>query len=73
MNKTRRVGSISCGLLLIVFGTLFFLHIFMPFINLTLIMKLWPLILIAIGTEMLVANIRMKRSEERRVGKECRL
>ena len=60
--RTRRVGSITCGILMIVFGGLFLVHMFYPPLSLGLIMKLWPVILIALGCEMLISNVR--RGEE---------
>lgn len=61
--KVRRVGSITCGILMIFFGILFMVHMFYPPLSLEIIMKLWPLILIALGGEMIASNIR--RSEDR--------
>ncbi len=54
--KTRRVGSISCGVLLVVFGILFIIKIFVPFISYANIMRFWPVILISLGVEMLLSN-----------------
>lgn len=62
--RVRRVGSITCGILMIVFGGLFMVHMFYPALSLALIMKLWPLILIALGSEMLIANIRRGEGQE---------
>ncbi len=54
--RTRRVGSITCGALLILFGILFFLHLFLPVITYRIIFDLWPLILIFLGVEILLSN-----------------
>lgn len=62
--RVRRVGSITCGILMIVFGVLFMVHMFYPALSLALIMKLWPLILIALGSEMLISNIRRGDGQE---------
>lgn len=62
--RVRRVGSITCGMLMIVFGGLFMVHMFYPALSLALIMKLWPLILIALGSEMLISNIRRGDGQE---------
>ncbi len=62
--KTRRVGSITCGLLMILFGSLFLVHMFLPALSLGVIMKLWPLILIALGCEMLISNVRKGDDQE---------
>lgn len=60
--RERRVGSITCGTLMIVFGILFMVHMFYPPLSLGTIMKLWPLILIALGVEMIAAS--RKREED---------
>lgn len=62
--RVRRVGSITCGMLMIVFGGLFLVHMFYPPLSLSLIMKLWPLILIALGCEMLLSNVRRGEEQE---------
>lgn len=54
--KTRRVGSITCGCVLILFGILFFVHMFVPGLSYEMIFHLWPLILILLGIEILAAN-----------------
>ena len=54
--KNRRVGSITCGIVLIVFGMLFLLHMVLPMVSYTFIFRFWPLILIFLGIEILVSN-----------------
>lgn len=54
--KTRRVGAITCGIILVVLGLLCLIHIFYPALRYEYILRGWPLILILIGAEMLVAN-----------------
>lgn len=60
--KTRRVGSITCGILLIGFGILFLLHMLVPAVTYLFIFRLWPLILIVLGVEMMISNIRLKET-----------
>ena len=62
--RTRRVGSISCGILMIFFGILFMVHMFYPSLSLEVIMRLWPLILIGLGGELIASNIRKGEDEE---------
>lgn len=62
--RTRRVGTITCGSILIIFGILFLTHMFYPALSLGFIMKLWPVILIALGLEMVIANMKYKSEEE---------
>lgn len=54
--RMRRVGSFTCGILLILFGGLFLLRLFVPMITYTFILHLWPLILIFLGVEVLLSN-----------------
>lgn len=54
--KVRRVGSITCGMLLIVFGILFALHFFLPALSYEKIFCFWPCLLIMLGAEMLLSN-----------------
>lgn len=52
----------TCGVLLIVFGILFVAKIFVPVISYEIILRLWPIILISLGVEMLLSN--RKTSED---------
>ena len=56
--RTHRVGSITTGFAFIAFGVLFILHLFLSVISYDVIFKLWPLILIGLGVEVLVSNLR---------------
>ena len=62
--RIRKVGSITCGMVRIIFGGMFLVHMFYPPLSLSLIMKLWPLVLIALGCEMLLANARKGEEQE---------
>lgn len=61
--KIRRIGSITCGGLLVLFGILFLLHIFLPMLSYRLIFQLWPLILVSLGVEMLLSNRKSKEQQ----------
>ena len=56
--RTHRVGSITAGLSMIVFGVLFILHLFIGALDYTMIFKLWPLMIIGLGVELLISNYR---------------
>ncbi len=56
--KTHRVGTITLGLMLIVFGMMFLLRIFFAGLTYSIIFRLWPVIFIFLGVEVLIANIR---------------
>lgn len=54
--QSRRVGTLTLGILLITTGVLFFL---VTFFNLPIekeILKFWPLVLVSLGIEILVLN-----------------
>lgn len=54
--KTHRVGSITLGLALVLFGSLFLVHIFIPTLDYQMIFHLWPCIFIMLGIEVLLGN-----------------
>ena len=54
--RTHRVGSITAGLSLIAFGVMFMIHLFTNIITYDMIFKLWPMILIGLGAELLMTN-----------------
>lgn len=57
--RTRRVGALTVGLSLIAAGVLFAVHLFIPeILTYYYIFRLWPLILILLGAEVLAANLR---------------
>lgn len=56
--RTHRVGTITTGFALISFGVMFILHLFLSVISYDLIFKLWPLILIGLGVELLASNLK---------------
>lgn len=60
MKKSHRVGTLTLGCMLITFGILFLLRIFLTGITFDIIFKLWPIILIFLGIEILVANFTQK-------------
>lgn len=54
----HRVGSITFGCVLVLFGSLFLAHLLVPVLTYALIFRLWPCIFIMLGVEILVANMR---------------
>jgi len=63
MFKGRRVGTFTAGIVLIMFGVMFLLRTIFPIINFTLILSLWPLILVFLGIEIIVAYIINKEEQ----------
>lgn len=59
--KMHRVGTFTVGILLVLFGTLFLLHLFVPEVSYYIIFQFWPCIFILLGLELLYAS---RRSEE---------
>ncbi|MDR3552951.1 MAG: DUF5668 domain-containing protein [Clostridia bacterium] len=55
MFKGRRVGTFTLGMVLVAFGALFLVRLYVPAISFSFILALWPLILIFLGVEVLVA------------------
>lgn len=58
--RVRRVGSITTGLAMIVYGIMFILHLFLNLISYKIIFRLWPFIIIGLGIEVLLSNISDK-------------
>ena len=63
MFKGRRVGTFTAGIVLIMFGVMFLLRTIFPIINFSLILSLWPLILVFLGIEIIVAYIINKEDQ----------
>lgn len=58
ITKTHRIGSITFGSGLVLFGSLFLVHLFVPALSYGIIFHLWPCLFILLGIEVLVGNIR---------------
>ncbi len=56
-HRTHRVGTVTIGLCFVGFGILFLLHTLFGLFTYEMIMALWPIILIALGVEVLLTNI----------------
>ena len=64
VTRTHRIGTITCGLVLVLYGILFLLRMALPFLNYGMIFELWPVILIFLGLELLI-GCTGRRSEKR--------
>lgn len=53
-SKPRRVGTVSIGISMVVFGVMFLLCSVFEIMTYELVFSLWPVILIALGLELLV-------------------
>lgn len=59
--RTHRVGSWTLGCILVVLGTVCLAHLLLPAISYEMIFKMWPVILISLGAEVLFAQVRSKK------------
>ena len=59
--RIHRVGTITAGISFIVFGIMFLLHLFINAFSYDLIFKLWPFIIIGLGTEILLSTFTDRR------------
>lgn len=59
--KIRRIGTLTFGYMLLLFGALFLIHIFVPSLNYEIIFRAWPCILIFLGIEVLVGNYKASK------------
>lgn len=63
MSRTRRVGGLTLGVSLVIFGLLFLFKTLVQSISYSVILKFWPCILILLGCEVL-ASYLLNREEE---------
>lgn len=56
--RVHRVGSITFGCVLVLFGVLCLLHGFLPALTYEIIFHLWPCVLILLGIEVLISSAR---------------
>lgn len=61
--KKHRVGTITLGCVLILVGGLCMAHMFFPSLSYAVIYRFWPVILIALGVEVLLAQARSEKVE----------
>ncbi len=58
--RMRRVGTFTLGAGLIFFGILFMLRVFTNIISYGLVFKLWPVLFIFLGVEILLGHAKEK-------------
>ncbi len=63
MIKGRRVGTLTAGIILVIFGTILLLRTFMPAFNLSWIISLWPVVLIFLGIEIIASYVINKEEK----------
>ncbi|MCI8996954.1 MAG: hypothetical protein HFI30_14970 [Lachnospiraceae bacterium] len=62
--RVRRIGSITFGGMLVAFGLMFLIHVFVPALSYAWIFRLWPIVFISLGVEVLAAGIHRGREEQ---------
>lgn len=63
----HRVGTITCGVILILYGILFLLHMVLPAMNYQKIFEFWPVILIMLGLEILAGCVKKQNDTQKYV------
>ncbi|MFT5871557.1 MAG: hypothetical protein ACI8WT_000477 [Clostridium sp.] len=61
MTKGRLVGTFTSGIILVIFGIMFIMRLIYPSINYLKIASMWPLVLILLGIEIIVAYLINKQ------------
>ena len=56
MKRTHRIGTVTLGLILVVLGILLLLRLIFPVLDYELIFRLWPVIFVVLGIEVLVSS-----------------
>lgn len=59
--RERRVGTFTLGVVLMVFGVLFLLQMFISALNYYFIFALWPVIFIMLGGEVIYYALHQKQ------------
>ncbi len=61
--KQHKIGTVTLGCMLIIFGILFLARILFPELSYEIIFKLWPVIFISLGGEILITNFSRKEQD----------
>ncbi len=51
--RVHRLGSVTFGVVLVLLGALFMIHLILPALNFMMVFRLWPVVLILLGVEVL--------------------
>jgi hypothetical protein len=65
MSSNRRVGTLTMGLMLILMGSAFLAHLFLPELDYRRLVDFWPVVLILLGIETL-ASYTINKEEKLR-------
>lgn len=61
MTRIHRIGTMTLGITLLLFGGLFLAHFFLPALTYGIILKCWPVVFILLGVEILIASVGVKK------------
>lgn len=61
-KRTHKVGTVTLGIILVLFGSLFLAHIFIPTLTYDTIWHLWPCALISLGIEVLLSTFQPEKA-----------
>ena len=59
--RVHRVGSVTAGLCMVVFGVMLLLQSVFGLVTYEWILSLWPVILICLGVELLLSNLLTRK------------
>lgn len=57
--RTRRIGSVTFGVMLVILGVLFLVRLVVPGIDYYFLLRLWPLVFVSLGVEVLLGSRRV--------------
>ncbi|MDE5866233.1 MAG: hypothetical protein K2H31_06510 [Lachnospiraceae bacterium] len=63
--RTHRVGTVTCGLVLILYGILFLVRLALPALDYRIIMELWPIVLVMLGVEILISSVGKNQDKQK--------
>lgn len=63
--RTHRVGTVTCGLVLILYGILFLVRLALPVLDFRIIMELWPIVLVMLGVEILISSVGKNQDKQK--------
>jgi len=62
--RSRKIGVLTLGISLVAFGVLFLVRVFAPWFDYVRVLQFWPVVLILLGIEVLLAALLPKKDGE---------
>lgn len=63
MTRTRRIGSITLGITLVLCGIVYLLKEFIPAFDVMSVIRLWPVTFIILGFEILIETVLSRKDD----------